>query len=76
MQGLKRWNSPDGPQFSRAAPVRSHKLLVRTSLIIIEIHPVDGFLGGKIHFQISRSIGKSGFRFSKSKSGFLNRMHP
>ena len=54
----------------------AHKLLVRTSLIIIEIHPVDGFLGGKIRFQISRSIGKSGFRFSKSKSGFLNRMHP
>ena len=43
---------------------------------LIEIHPEDGFLGGEIRFRISRSIGKSGFRFSKSKSGFLNRTHP
>ena len=31
---------------------------------LIEIHPEDGFLGGEIRFRISRSIGKSGFRFS------------
>ena len=43
---------------------------------LIEIHPEDGFLGGEIRFRISRSIGKSGFRFSKSKSGFPNRTHP
>ena len=43
---------------------------------LIEIHPEDGFLGGQIRFQISRSIGKSGFRFWKSKSGFPNRTHP
>ena len=30
---------------------------------LIEIHPEDGFLGGEIRFRISRSIGKSGFRF-------------
>ena len=30
----------------------------------------------KIRFGISRSIGKSGFRFSKSKSEFPNRTHP
>ena len=41
---------------------------------LIEIHPEDGFLGGEIRFRISRSIGKSGFR--KSKSGFPNRTHP
>ena len=43
---------------------------------LIEIHPEDGFLGGEIRFRISRSIGKSRFRFWKSKSGFLNRTHP
>ena len=43
---------------------------------LIEIHPDDGFLGGEVHFRISCSIGKSGFRFSKSKSGFPNQMHP
>ena len=30
---------------------------------LIEIHPKNGFLGGEIHFRISGSIGKSGFRF-------------
>ena len=30
---------------------------------LIEIHPEDGFLGGEIRFRISRSIGKSEFRF-------------
>ena len=30
---------------------------------LIEIYPEDGFLGGEIRFRISRSIGKSGFRF-------------
>ena len=34
------------------------------------------FSGGEIRFRISRSIGKSGFRFWKSKSGFPNRTHP
>ena len=43
---------------------------------LIEIHPEDGFLGGEIRFRISRLIDKSGFRFSKSKSGFPNRTHP
>ena len=43
---------------------------------LIEIHPEDGFLGGEIRFRISRSIGKSGLRFWKSKSGFPNRTHP
>ena len=43
---------------------------------LIEIHPEDGFLGGEIRFWISCSIGKSGFRFCKSKSGFPNRTHP
>ena len=43
---------------------------------LIEIHPEDGFLGGEIRFRISRSIGKSGFRFWKSKSGFPNQTHP
>ena len=43
---------------------------------LIEIHPEDGLLGGEICFRISRSIGKSGFRFWKSKSRFPNRTHP
>ena len=43
---------------------------------LIEIHPVDGFLRGEIHFRISRWMGKSGFRFWKSKSGFPNQTHP
>ena len=43
---------------------------------LIEIHPEDGFLGSEIRFRISRSIGKSRFRFWKSKSGFPNRTHP
>ena len=43
---------------------------------LIAIHPEDEFLGGEIRFRISRSIGKSGFRFWKSKSRFLNRTHP
>ena len=43
---------------------------------LIEIHPEDGFLGGEIRFRISCSIGKSGFRFGKSKSRFPNRTHP
>ena len=30
---------------------------------LIEIHPENGFLGAEIRFWISRSIGKSGFRF-------------
>ena len=30
---------------------------------LIEIHPEDGFLGGEVRFRISRSIGKSRFRF-------------
>ena len=30
---------------------------------LIEIHPEDGFLGSEIRFWISRSIGKSRFRF-------------
>ena len=43
---------------------------------LIAIHPEDEFLGGEIRFQISRSIGKSGFRFWKSKFRFPNRTHP
>ena len=49
---------------------------IRIWIFLIEIHPEDGFLGGQIRFRISRSIGKSGFRFWKSKSGFPNRTHP
>ena len=40
------------------------------------IHPEDGFLGDEIRFRIWRSIGKSRFRFWKSKCGFPNRTHP
>ena len=37
---------------------------------------LDAFLGGEIRFRISHSIGKSGFTFWKSQSGFPNRTHP
>ena len=43
---------------------------------LIEIHPEDGFFGGEIRFRILRLIGKSRFRFKKSKSGFPSRTHP
>ena len=35
---------------------------------LIEIHPKDGFLGGKISFRISRSIAKSEIRISQSNA--------
>ena len=41
---------------------------------LIEIHPEDGFLGGKIRFR--RSIAKSEMRISKSKSGFSSQTQP
>ena len=35
-----------------------------------KIHPEDGFLEGENRFWISRSIGKSGFRFSNLNPDF------
>ena len=37
-----------------------------------EIHPEDGLLEGEICFRISRSIGKSEIRISKSNSAMYN----
>ena len=44
--------------------------------LLIEIHPEDGFLESEIHFRILRSISKSEILFTKSKSGFPNRLQP
>ena len=41
--------------------------------LLVEIHPEERFLGGKICFWILRLIADSKIQISKSKSGFPNR---
>ena len=41
--------------------------------LLVEIHPEERFLGGKICFWILRLIVDSKIQISKSKSGFPNR---